>query len=176
MLSSLKTAVMNNYHMLSSLKTAVQSKDGVLFFSFPEVQSSQGMQPIYPCGQCMNIQTEMELHLFGLHCPASTSNDMQPWPQHHSSLCYCCSFVSKRLLSCTHTSIEDTTGWFCSCSCWLYVAKAAMNCTLLTGFVVVEVFLYVHRNRRLIRDGSPGRPPRLSRSSCEQPLRRNCNS
>ena len=31
--------------------------------------------------------------------------------------------------------------------------------------VVVEVLLYVHRNRRLIRDGSPGRPPRLSHSS-----------
>ena len=27
------------------------------------------------------------------------------------------------------------------------------------------VLLYVHRNRRLIRDGSPGRPPRLSYSS-----------
>ena len=25
-----------------------------------------------------------------------------------------------------------------------------------------EVLLYVHRNRRFIRDGSPGRPPRLS--------------
>ena len=31
--------------------------------------------------------------------------------------------------------------------------------------VVVEVLLYVHRNRRLIRDGSPGRPPRPSHSS-----------
>ena len=31
--------------------------------------------------------------------------------------------------------------------------------------VVVEILLYVHRNRRLIRDGSPGRPPRLSHSS-----------
>ena len=30
---------------------------------------------------------------------------------------------------------------------------------------VVEVLLYVHRNRRLFRDGSPGRPPRLSHSS-----------
>ena len=29
----------------------------------------------------------------------------------------------------------------------------------------VEVLLYVHRNRGLIRDGSPGRPPRLSHSS-----------
>ena len=29
----------------------------------------------------------------------------------------------------------------------------------------VEVLLYVHKNRRLIRDGSPGRPPRLSHSS-----------
>ena len=28
--------------------------------------------------------------------------------------------------------------------------------------VVGEVLLYVHRNRRFIRDGSPGRPPRLS--------------
>ena len=32
--------------------------------------------------------------------------------------------------------------------------------------VVVQVFLYVHRNRRFIKDGSPGRPPRLSHSSC----------
>ena len=30
---------------------------------------------------------------------------------------------------------------------------------------LVKVLLYVHRNRRLIRDGSPGRPPRLSHSS-----------
>ena len=30
---------------------------------------------------------------------------------------------------------------------------------------VVEVLLYVHRNRRFIMDGSPGRPPRLSHSS-----------
>ena len=29
-----------------------------------------------------------------------------------------------------------------------------------------SVLRYVHRNRRLIRDGSPGRPPRLSHSSC----------
>ena len=29
---------------------------------------------------------------------------------------------------------------------------------------IVEVLLYVHRNRRFIRDGSPGRPPRLSRN------------
>ena len=30
---------------------------------------------------------------------------------------------------------------------------------------LVAVFLYVHRNRRFIRDGSPIRPPRLSHSS-----------
>ena len=36
-------------------------------------------------------------------------------------------------------------------------------CRKLLG--VVEVLLYVHRNRRFIRDGSPGRPPRLSHSS-----------
>ena len=29
----------------------------------------------------------------------------------------------------------------------------------------LSVLLYVHRNRRFIRDGSPGRPPRLSHSS-----------
>ena len=34
----------------------------------------------------------------------------------------------------------------------------------LSGFVV-ELLLYVHRNRRFIRDGSPGRPPPLSHSS-----------
>ena len=31
--------------------------------------------------------------------------------------------------------------------------------------LVVWVLLYVHRNRRFIREGSPGRPPRLSHSS-----------
>ena len=31
--------------------------------------------------------------------------------------------------------------------------------------VAVEVLLYVHRNRSFIRDGSQGRPPRLSHSS-----------
>ena len=30
---------------------------------------------------------------------------------------------------------------------------------------LVEVLLYVHRNCRIIKDGSPGRPPRLSHSS-----------
>ena len=30
---------------------------------------------------------------------------------------------------------------------------------------LTEVLLYVHRNRRFIRDWSPGRPPRLSHSS-----------
>ena len=42
------------------------------------------------------------------------------------------------------------------------------NCfsDILTSIVVVfEVLLYVHRNRRFIRDGSPARPPRLSHSS-----------
>ena len=36
---------------------------------------------------------------------------------------------------------------------------------------LVEMLLYVHRNHRLIRDGSPGQPPRLSHSSrLERPL------
>ena len=33
---------------------------------------------------------------------------------------------------------------------------------LRVGSVMVEVVLYVHRNRRFIRDGSPGRPPLLA--------------
>ena len=36
---------------------------------------------------------------------------------------------------------------------------------VVAAVVVVEVLLYVHRNGRLSRDGSPGRPPRLSHSS-----------
>ena len=37
---------------------------------------------------------------------------------------------------------------------------------LCMGRGLVEVLLYVHRNCRFIRDGSPGCPPRLSHSSC----------
>ena len=36
---------------------------------------------------------------------------------------------------------------------------------LVTRVESATVLLYVHRNRRLIRDGSPGRPPRLWHSS-----------
>ena len=38
-------------------------------------------------------------------------------------------------------------------------------CRVCTDTPVGWVLLYVHRNRRLIRDGSPGRSPRLSHSS-----------
>ena len=41
----------------------------------------------------------------------------------------------------------------------------APACNISGLEVVVEVLLHVHRNRRLIRDGNPGRPPRLSHSS-----------
>ena len=49
--------------------------------------------------------------------------------------------------------------------CWVvntirFVAELALCFSRL-----VEVLLYVHRNRRLIRDGSPGRPPPLLHSS-----------
>ena len=37
------------------------------------------------------------------------------------------------------------------------------------GIAVVEVLLYVHRSRRFIRDGGPGRPPRLSHTSWARP-------
>ena len=38
-------------------------------------------------------------------------------------------------------------------------------CLVVVVVVVVVVLPYVHRNRRVIRDGSPGRRPRLSPSS-----------
>ena len=42
-------------------------------------------------------------------------------------------------------------------------SNSATICTVL--LLMSEVLLYVHRNRRLIRDGSPGRPLRLLHSS-----------
>ena len=42
--------------------------------------------------------------------------------------------------------------------------------------VGAEVLLYVHRNRRLIRDGSPGRPPLLSHSSWVLTLEMRCST
>ena len=52
----------------------------------------------------------------------------------------------------------------------LFPAAEQTHCSLVVFnsegvTVVVEVLLYVHRNRRLTRDGSPGRPPRHSDSS-----------
>ena len=50
----------------------------------------------------------------------------------------------------------------------LKVILSTLELWILSGFsqvFLVEVLLYVHRNRRFIRDGSPGRPPRLSHSS-----------
>ena len=43
--------------------------------------------------------------------------------------------------------------------------KSSQLKVLILIHVVVEVLPYVHRNRRFIRDGSPGRPPRLSHSN-----------
>ena len=71
-------------------------------------------------------------------------------------------------------------GYFCCCFLdqMFYVQRDHNHGLLRTGshdgnltFTQVlssvddEVLLYVHRNCRLIRDGSPGRPPRLSHSS-----------
>ena len=49
----------------------------------------------------------------------------------------------------------------------LYSAVLRTRTDSLSSHVIlpVEVLLYVHRYRRLIRDRSPGRPPRLSHSS-----------
>ena len=49
----------------------------------------------------------------------------------------------------------------------LYSAVLRTRADSLSSHVIlpVEVLLNVHRNRRLIRDMSPGRPPQLSHSS-----------
>ena len=44
-----------------------------------------------------------------------------------------------------------------------FVISVSARCVITV--LKAEVLLYVHRNRRLIRDGSPGRPPWLSHSS-----------
>ena len=44
-------------------------------------------------------------------------------------------------------------------------SKTEMDCAEIRIEVDVAVLLYVHRNRRFIRDGGPGRPPGLSHSS-----------
>ena len=43
----------------------------------------------------------------------------------------------------------------------------SLAASTLMSHVVLEVLRYVHRNRRFIRDGSPGRPPRLSHTAPE---------
>ena len=61
----------------------------------------------------------------------------------------------------------------CCCCCWYccllfprwFRSMERSWAHWVTPKVEVEVLLYVHRNRRLIRDGSPGCPPRLSHSS-----------
>ena len=61
----------------------------------------------------------------------------------------------------TGSSMHDFSAVLC---CWADPLRSVVfNSEGVT--VVVEVLLYVHRNRRLIRDGSPGRPPRHSDSS-----------
>ena len=50
-------------------------------------------------------------------------------------------------------------------SCDLCEVFVIVVVVVVVVVVDVEVLPYVHRNRRYIRDGSPGRPPRLSHSS-----------
>ena len=74
------------------------------------------------------------------------------WP--YFGQCFCCVLQSVSMLM---LFVSGKTG------CW-------MNYQSSVTFpgqsdLMVEVLLYVHRNRRLIRDRSPGRPPRLSHSS-----------
>ena len=57
--------------------------------------------------------------------------------------------------------INSLVCWFCTSAVGLILFQISVLKTLHQ----VEMLLYVQRNRRLIRDGSPGRPPRLSHSS-----------
>ena len=60
----------------------------------------------------------------------------------------CWTDVTQKLISCTRGGILQ-----------------AANAVRLTEVILVEVLLYVHKNRWFIRDGSPGRPPRFSHIS-----------
>ena len=63
-------------------------------------------------------------------------------------------FWSKSDTEFTKSNNEASSHWFCE-----LIAFAGIF------HFVVEVLLYAHRNRRSVRDGSAGRPPRLSHSS-----------
>ena len=54
--------------------------------------------------------------------------------------------------------------------CFIYLEVIYCDTFFDLVALVGWVLLYVHRNRRLIRDGSPGRPPRLSHSAWALPL------
>ena len=43
----------------------------------------------------------------------------------------------------------------------LVVVVVVVVAAVVASLLAAEVLLYVHRNRRFIRDGSPGRPPPL---------------
>ena len=72
---------------------------------------------------------------------------------HGRRWCWCC-FTSTETVGLLGTGAQDVHLEF-------HTAPELCICSV----VVVEVLLYIQRNRRLIRDGNPGRPPRLSSSS-----------
>ena len=56
--------------------------------------------------------------------------------------------------------------WTACTTIFYYPAtQASIHCLQNFTHWLAEVLLYIHWNRRFIRDGSPGRPPRLSHSS-----------
>ena len=69
-----------------------------------------------------------------------------------------------KLCSYLHNSLGGADVQLCS-GCCTYI-PTRLQCLMSSPLEVdIEVLLYIHRNQRLIRDGSPGRPPRLSHSS-----------
>ena len=63
------------------------------------------------------------------------------------------------------TACRGLCAWRRSVSSLFVSLCCAVVFVVVVAVVDVEVLLYFHRNGRLIRDGSPGRPSRLSHSS-----------
>ena len=91
----------------------------------------------------------------------SVTLERSPWPTPHRTL----TATRGRFLSVTFSAAGQ--GATASVAQLLSIPTEEGVCRLELNNVVlfVEVLFYAHRNRRLIRDGSPGRPPRLSHSS-----------
>ena len=93
-----------------------------------------------------------------MYCCSPTLQALKPQSAHTtiSGLVECCCFTSTETVGLLGTGAQD--------------GHLDFHTQLLSSAErLVEVLLYVHRNRRLIRDESPGRPPRLSHTQLLSP-------